>query len=1043
VKKNIVTLKTYECFKFSNQNSNGGMMAMRFHLVKKFHDQFQFFIRKIQSLLLVLVLFYGTVGYAQLYQGPATGSIPGGASVSTGSFDSAPAGQPPNSVVIPNRTVDLLDDKYNSVLPSAPAGSNVIIDPGAAVFNSNPTAPGLVNDFNGIGMTGFIPPDPHVAVGPNHIVATVNTSFAIFDKSGNKLHQITANAWFSNVLSGAAPGDPQIVYDHHSERWFMVWHNTSGPISLLLSMSDDSDPNGTWCNWRIPGDQNGPTFSGLFNDYPKIGVDKNAIYVTANMFSTNFQYARLRIIPKAQLLDNQCGPLTWTDLWDLRFPSSPGNRVFTAVPAVTFDTTDSQYLINSSNFITGTFVTLWTLNNPISNPTMTAVDIPVTQYSSPPNAGQLGGGTPINTQGYMFRNAVVRDGSIWTAHNIAGGAGNSYGFARYLRMDVQTKAVIEDLAFGANNYWYYFPAITVDRNHNMTMCFTRSGYSEYPGARFTGRLVNDPTGLAPSALLKEGLGNYVVIGGGSNRWGDYMGIALDPSDDVIWSLVEYAAGTNTWGTWIGGTTHKYMTAGIVRDGATQNPVEFAHLEVAETGRMFETDSTGSFAFGSTVPNVTVHVNAFAYQDTSVSLALTAYIPDTTDIFLLSEIEATISGQVKDSVTGSGILAELEFYAHGNPYPGPYITTTTDANGFYNVTTIIGDYDVVVSPEIPYPVTTINNVSLSSSSLTLDIELLPADILLVNDDTTAVNETYFQDALDALNVSYFTWRVSEDGIPDANTFALFPDPKTVIWYTGNAATAVLSDPEQQSLAGLLDNGGRLLLTGQNIAETSSGGVLLTNYLGASFNTNISPPLVRGVAGDIIGDGLLLSSVGGAGNQISKDALLVTGNADSVLYYGVNPLDLAAIKAEDTQAGWRAVFTGFGLEGINNTAGSRDELLRRILGWFGVTVTGIENEPGTITNIPQAFELKQNYPNPFNPETTIEFAVPQNTRVEITIFNLLGQQVRALVNDVYPAGTYNSVWDGRNDIGEAASSGAYFYRMSTQTGFQSVKKLLLLK
>lgn len=1019
-------------------------MAMRFHLVKKFHDQFQFFTKRLQSLFFVLLLFYGTVGYAQLYQGPATDSIPGGASVSTGTFADQAPGPTPN-IVIPNRSADLLDNKFNTVLPSAPAGNNVIIDP-SAVFNPNsiPTAPALVNDFLGF-AGGSGPPDAHIAAGPNHIVATVNWSFAIFDKNGNKLYQIAAASWFSNVLSGANPCDPQVVYDPHSGRWIMIWIECGGgPISLLLSVSDDSNPLGTWCNWRIPGDQNGPNSTGFLNDYPKLGVDRNAIYVTANMWSSNFQYVQVRIIPKAQLLDNQCGPLTWTDLWDLRFPSSPGNKVFTAAPAVTFDTTDSQYLINSSNFITGTFVTLWTLNNPINNPTMTGVDIPVTQYSSPPNAGQLGGGTPIDVQGYMFRNAVVRDGHIWAVHSIAGGAGNAYAFARYLRINLQTKAVIEDAALGANNFWYYYPAITVDRNHNMTMCFTRSGYTEYAGARYTGRFDNDPVGIAPSALLKAGQGNYVVLDQyGRNRWGDYLGIALDPADDVIWSFVEYASGTNTWGTWIGGTTHKYMTAGIVRDGATQNPIEFAHLEIAETGRMLETDSTGSFSFGSPVANVTVNVTAFAYQDTSVSLTLTLYDPDTSDVLLAPEIEATISGQVKDSVTGNGIFAELEFYAHGNPYQGPYLTTTTDANGFYNITTIIGDYDVVVSPEIPYPITTIKNVSLSSSSLTLDVELLPADVLLINDDTTTANEIYFQEALDALGVSFFTWRVSEDGVPDANTFTLFPDPKTVIWYTGNAATSVLSDPEQQSLAGLLDNGGRLLLTGQNIAETSSGGILLTNYLGAAFDVNIAPPLIRGVPGDLIGDGLLLSSVGGAGNQISKDALLVTGTADSVLYYGSNPQDLAAVRAEDTQAGWRAVFTGFGLEGINNTAGSRDELLRRILVWFGVTVTGIEVEPGTNTNIPQAFELKQNYPNPFNPETTIEFAVPQNTRVEITIFNLLGQQVRELVDDVYSPGIHQSVWDGRNDMREAASSGAYFYRMSTRTGFQSVKKLLLLK
>ncbi|NIT56615.1 MAG: hypothetical protein GWN00_10390, partial [Aliifodinibius sp.] len=114
--------------------------------------------------------------------------------------------------------------------------------------------------------------------------------------------------------------------------------------------------------------------------------------------------------------------------------------------------------------------------------------------------------------------------------------------------------------------------------------------------------------------------------------------------------------------------------------------------------------------------------------------------------------------------------------------------------------------------------------------------------------------------------------------------LFPEPRTVVWFTGDAETSVLSDAEQQSLASFLDSGGSLLLTGQNIAETSSSGILLTNYLEASFAQNYNPPILRGVANDPVGNGLFVSTGGGAQNQNSKDVLTI-GNRPIVSFnYG---------------------------------------------------------------------------------------------------------------------------------------------------------------
>jgi hypothetical protein len=105
----------------------------------------------------------------------------------------------------------------------------------------------------------------------------------------------------------------------------------------------------------------------------------------------------------------------------------------------------------------------------------------------------------------------------------------------------------------------------------------------------------------------------------------------------------------------------------------------------------------------------------------------------------------------------------------------------------------------------------------------------------------------------------------------------------------------------------------------------------------------------------------------------------------------------------------------------------------------SVTGVAND----ADVPKEFALLQNYPNPFNPSTTIEFRVPEaNAPVRLTIYNMLGQAVRTLVDGVREVGTHRIRWDGRNDVGDLVGSGTYIYQLRTRNVVQS-KKLTLVK
>lgn len=102
-----------------------------------------------------------------------------------------------------------------------------------------------------------------------------------------------------------------------------------------------------------------------------------------------------------------------------------------------------------------------------------------------------------------------------------------------------------------------------------------------------------------------------------------------------------------------------------------------------------------------------------------------------------------------------------------------------------------------------------------------------------------------------------------------------------------------------------------------------------------------------------------------------------------------------------------------------------------------VVGIEDRP-----IPLKFSLKQNFPNPFNPVTTIRYDLPEDSNVDLKIYNVLGQEVRALISGRVQAGQRAVVWNGKNDSGSEVGSGVYVYRLRAGTKVMS-RKMLLLK
>jgi len=94
------------------------------------------------------------------------------------------------------------------------------------------------------------------------------------------------------------------------------------------------------------------------------------------------------------------------------------------------------------------------------------------------------------------------------------------------------------------------------------------------------------------------------------------------------------------------------------------------------------------------------------------------------------------------------------------------------------------------------------------------------------------------------------------------------------------------------------------------------------------------------------------------------------------------------------------------------------------------------------IPSRFALAQNFPNPFNPATLIQFDIAEATHVSLTVYDILGRRVRALVSEDKPAGSYKVQWDGLDNSGQPVANGIYIYQLQA-SDFVAHKKMVMMK
>ncbi len=210
------------------------------------------------------------------------------------------------------------------------------------------------------------------------------------------------------------------------------------------------------------------------------------------------------------------------------------------------------------------------------------------------------------------------------------------------------------------------------------------------------------------------------------------------------------------------------------------------------------------------------------------------------------------------------------------------------------------------------------------------------------------------------------------------------------------------------------------------ETGSAGLYRAFRwkLVGGFEFNIAGNFSRGYA--VSGDGSILIGYdgGGAFRLSSAGGLEQLNQVYSTLLSPGSDL----YTASDISADGKYIVGS----GLNGATGNQEGFLLAVAG-----TTSVDESP----NIPDNFVLDQNYPNPFNPNTTIKYQLPVESKVTIKVYNVLGQVVKVLADEIQTAGYKSVEWDASN-----ISSGMYFYRISVQgegKKFVDVKKMLLLK
>ncbi|OLD66827.1 MAG: hypothetical protein AUI33_10575, partial [Ignavibacteria bacterium 13_1_40CM_2_61_4] len=521
----------------------------------------------------------------------------------------------PSSVKMHGEEEDhLLTPQRKGILTidNSPAGSRSIN--GVNQLTAGPT---LSTSFEGTIQDFSIPCDVMIAVGPNHVISTGNSTIRIRTKAGAIARTVTANT-FMGAGSVSQYFDPKVLYDIRENRFIVLYDELVDNTEsfYFIAVSQTSDPMGAWFVYSFNMQPDGDSLTNNWADFPGLGIDDNSIYTTANMYTfptatASFQRVKTRIMDKNSMY--QGFPTGYSEI--LGVPGT-GVPAFTLKPCLSLSSTIEEFLLINP-FSGGNGLGLYKITGGAFDPVLEKVaQISVSNFGSPPDGVQLGCSNPTNGKiksgDARTQDPVWRDGYLYAAHTIGMTIDTGHVSAiRYYKVRTATGALVIDETFGAADAFYFYPAVTVDAAGTAYLSFGRSNKDEFASAWFSGRRRTDAN-IQPRGLLKSGQVTYRC--GLGQRWGDYEGVAIDPSDSgdtqsSAWVSGLWAKGSNTWATWCGKTAFLFhqISGTVLEDcdsstgtAGDRKPVPLVTVVLHRDTTIWATtttDSAGNYHFG--------------------------------------------------------------------------------------------------------------------------------------------------------------------------------------------------------------------------------------------------------------------------------------------------------------------------------------------------------------------------------------------------------------------------------------------------------------
>ncbi len=408
----------------------------------------------------------------------------------------------------------------------------------------------------GIAGAGY-PSDVTGDVGPNHYIQGVNSSYAIFSKTGTLLAAFTENALWNGAGTGTPcdannQGDPVVLHDGLADRWILTnfaFATPGGtpvaPFYQCIAVSKTSDPvSGGWWLYAVrmdPGGSGRPP-NGLLNDYPRFGLWNDCLYMSANEFQApNFNFAGVAFASFSRDDMYAGAPLTSAIGY---LPAS--SNIFTMIPSNLQGTAEQfmpppgtpNYFVSQSltNFAFEVRKFTPGANCGAGGSLGNRVNVNQSSYSVPNGAvaQQPNTSTRLDSvgdrlmQGAEYRR-IGNTESVWVSHSTRS---SSFGVLRpqWAQINVTGGTVsttpVQQQIYGPEGSRHrWMSSLAVDQQGNMALGYSTSGTSSFPAIAYSGRLVDDTPNMLPQTE------RVVVSGGGSQifdcgptpceRWGDY------------------------------------------------------------------------------------------------------------------------------------------------------------------------------------------------------------------------------------------------------------------------------------------------------------------------------------------------------------------------------------------------------------------------------------------------------------------------------------------------------------------------------------------